>query len=263
MACTEYLAEALEAYRNVETCQHLILVDYPGKAAAIGDAGVHRFEDLVARGARRFRDRGHVARRYRRHRLHQRHHRQAQGGRAVALQFVLPVPRAAAVERREASQDDEVRMAVLPLFHSYGQTCVMNTVLAHASTLTLMPRFDPAKAMEVIQRDKVTHFAAVPTMYLTMLNHPERAKYDLSSLRMCATRRRADSDRNAGNLAAATTSSDSRGLRPDRDFAHGHLEPGPRRAADRLLRQADLGLPDQDRRRQRQHAAGRARKATC
>ena len=39
----------------------------------------------------------------------------------------------------------------------------------------------------MIERDKVTHFAAVPTMYLTMLNHPDRAKYDLSSLRMCGS----------------------------------------------------------------------------
>src|SRR5262249_44800149 len=54
VACTEYLAEALEAYRNVETCRHLILVDYPNKAAAVGDAGVHSFSDLVARGGRDF-----------------------------------------------------------------------------------------------------------------------------------------------------------------------------------------------------------------
>jgi long-chain acyl-CoA synthetase len=87
----------------------------------------------------------------------------------------------------EVWREDEVRMAVLPLFHSYGQSCVMNTVLAMGSTLTLMVRFDAAKAMEMIERDKVTHFAAVPTMYLTMLHHPERNKYDLSSLRMCAT----------------------------------------------------------------------------
>jgi long-chain acyl-CoA synthetase len=73
------------------------------------------------------------------------------------------------------------------LFHSFGQSCVMNTVLALGSTMTCMPRFEPAKAMEMIQRDKVTHFAAVPTMYLTMLNHPDRAKYDLSSLRTCGS----------------------------------------------------------------------------
>lgn len=54
VACTEYLAEALEAYRNVETCHHLILVDYPNKAPAVGDPGVHRFDDLVERGEAEF-----------------------------------------------------------------------------------------------------------------------------------------------------------------------------------------------------------------
>ena len=87
----------------------------------------------------------------------------------------------------EPRQANEVRMAVLPLFHSFGQSCVMNTVLALGSTLTLMVRFDPVKALEMIARDKVTHFAAVPTMYQTMLTHPDLAKYDLSSLRICGS----------------------------------------------------------------------------
>ncbi len=87
----------------------------------------------------------------------------------------------------EEPRETDVRMAVLPLFHSFGQSCVMNTVLAMSSTLTLMPRFDPAKAMEIIERDRVTHFAAVPTMYQAMLHHPDRAKYDLSSLRMAGS----------------------------------------------------------------------------
>ena len=63
----------------------------------------------------------------------------------------------------------------------------MNTVLALGSTMTCMVRFDPVKALEMIARDKVTHFAAVPTMYLQMLNHPDRPQYDLSSLRTCGS----------------------------------------------------------------------------
>ena len=53
--------------------------------------------------------------------------------------------------------------------------------------LTLIPRFDPGKALEIMQRDRVTIFEGVPTMYSAMLHHPERDEFDLSSLRVCAS----------------------------------------------------------------------------
>ncbi|HEX3241144.1 MAG TPA: long-chain fatty acid--CoA ligase [Solirubrobacterales bacterium] len=75
----------------------------------------------------------------------------------------------------------------LPLFHSFGQTVSMNASLMVGATLTLVPKFDPALALETIQRDKVTHFYGVPTMYGALLHHPERESYDSSSLRTCIT----------------------------------------------------------------------------
>ncbi len=75
----------------------------------------------------------------------------------------------------------------LPLFHSFGQTVSMNASLMIGATLTLVPKFDPALALETIQRDKVTHFYGVPTMYGALLHHPERESYDSSSLRTCIT----------------------------------------------------------------------------
>jgi long-chain acyl-CoA synthetase len=51
-------------------------------------------------------------------------------------------------------------------------------------TLTMIPRFDPGKALEIIQRDTVTVFEGVPTMYTAMLNHGEKDQYDLSCLRI-------------------------------------------------------------------------------
>ena len=53
--------------------------------------------------------------------------------------------------------------------------------------MTMIPRFDPGKALEIIQRDGVTLFEGVPTMYHAMLNHPERERYDVSSLRTCVS----------------------------------------------------------------------------
>jgi long-chain acyl-CoA synthetase len=60
---------------------------------------------------------------------------------------------------------DEIGLAALPLFHSFGQTCVMNNMLYAGGTITLMTRFEPQKALEVLARDRVSYFAGVPTMY--------------------------------------------------------------------------------------------------
>jgi long-chain acyl-CoA synthetase len=75
----------------------------------------------------------------------------------------------------------------LPLFHSFGQTVSMNASLMVGACLTLVPRFDPGQALETIQRDRVTHFYGVPTMYGALLHHPERESFDTSSLRTCIT----------------------------------------------------------------------------
>jgi long-chain acyl-CoA synthetase len=75
----------------------------------------------------------------------------------------------------------------LPLFHSFGQTCTMNAAICCGATVTLLPRFDPGKALEILQRDRCTIFEGVPTMYGALLNHPDRASYDVSSLRCCAS----------------------------------------------------------------------------
>jgi long-chain acyl-CoA synthetase len=75
----------------------------------------------------------------------------------------------------------------LPLFHSFGQTCTMNAAICTGATVTLLPRFDPAKALEILERDACTVFEGVPTMYGAILHHPDRDKVDASSLRVCAS----------------------------------------------------------------------------
>jgi long-chain acyl-CoA synthetase len=79
----------------------------------------------------------------------------------------------------------DVALATLPLFHSFGQTCIQNATLALGGTFTLLPRFTPEAALEIIQRDRVTLFAGVPTMYFAILNCPSAGNYDLSSLKWC------------------------------------------------------------------------------
>jgi long-chain acyl-CoA synthetase len=84
-------------------------------------------------------------------------------------------------------EPDDVVMGCLPLFHSFGQTCGLNAAVSSGACLTLLPRFDPSKALEVIQRDRVTLFEGVPTMYVALLNHPQRGDYDVGSLRLCVS----------------------------------------------------------------------------
>ncbi len=80
---------------------------------------------------------------------------------------------------------DDVALGALPLFHSFGQTCGMNACISIGATLTMLPRFDPVKALEIIQRDRVSIFQGVPTMYNAMLHCDRREEFDLSCLRLC------------------------------------------------------------------------------
>jgi long-chain acyl-CoA synthetase len=82
---------------------------------------------------------------------------------------------------------EAVVLGALPLFHTFGQTCGMNATLGGGGTLTLIPRFDPAKALEIIQRDRVNVFQGVPTMYGAMLHLDNRDDYDVSTLKVCAS----------------------------------------------------------------------------
>ena len=82
---------------------------------------------------------------------------------------------------------DDVALGTLPLFHSFGQTCIQNATVAAGGTMTLLPRFTPQDALEIMQRDRVTLFAGVPTMYFAILNHEGGDQYDLSSLRYSLT----------------------------------------------------------------------------
>jgi len=81
--------------------------------------------------------------------------------------------------------EEDVVLGALPLFHSFGQTCGLNTSVSAGACLDLIPRFDPGKALETIDHDRVTIFQGVPTMYHAMLNHPERDRFDTSYLRLC------------------------------------------------------------------------------
>ncbi|MGW5670560.1 long-chain-fatty-acid--CoA ligase [Micromonospora sp. NPDC003776] len=82
---------------------------------------------------------------------------------------------------------DDVVFGALPLFHSFGQTVALNCAIAAGATLTLLPRFDAAQALEILVRDRATLFAGVPTMYAALLAAAGDDQPDLSALRTCVS----------------------------------------------------------------------------
>ena len=83
---------------------------------------------------------------------------------------------------------DDVIMGCLPLFHVFGLTCSLNAGVLAGACLTLLPRFDGGKALDMVARDKVTVFQGVPTMFAAMLHGSER---ELSTCRPCGSASRA------------------------------------------------------------------------
>ncbi|WP_374944306.1 long-chain fatty acid--CoA ligase [Sphingomonas sp.] len=76
-------------------------------------------------------------------------------------------------------------VGVLPLFHVFANTCVLNRTVLNGGTIVMLPRFDAGQTLAAIARTKATALPGVPTMYRALLDHPRIAKTDFSSLRVC------------------------------------------------------------------------------
>jgi long-chain acyl-CoA synthetase len=70
----------------------------------------------------------------------------------------------------------------VPLFHVTGEVPVMLNSFVIGRTMVLMPKWDAGEALKLIEKEKITYFVGVPTMSLELMQHPDRDKYDLSSL---------------------------------------------------------------------------------
>ncbi|OYY67045.1 class I adenylate-forming enzyme family protein, partial [Sphingomonas sp. 28-62-11] len=73
-------------------------------------------------------------------------------------------------------------LTVIPLFHVTACSAALMGVVAAGSTMIFMRKWDPVRAMEIIEREKVHATGGVPTIAWQLLEHPDRPKYDLSSL---------------------------------------------------------------------------------
>jgi acyl-CoA synthetase (AMP-forming)/AMP-acid ligase II len=71
----------------------------------------------------------------------------------------------------------------VPLFHVTGEVPVMLNSFVVGRCMVIMPKWDATEALRLIEKEKVTYFVGVPTMSLELMNHPERHRFDLSSLK--------------------------------------------------------------------------------
>ncbi|NVE95436.1 AMP-binding protein [Altererythrobacter lutimaris] len=79
----------------------------------------------------------------------------------------------------------EVFMGALPFFHVFANTSLLNHAVATGASIAMLPRFDAGQVLKTIAKYRATGFPGVPTMFQALLDHPDLAKTDLSSLKVC------------------------------------------------------------------------------
>ena len=81
-------------------------------------------------------------------------------------------------------RQDDVIITVLPLFHVFGLSSILNIAVRFGCTMSLIPRFDAGTVLAAIQQHRATIFEGVPTMFMALLQHPQLDQYDVTSLRV-------------------------------------------------------------------------------
>ena len=82
-------------------------------------------------------------------------------------------------------EPEDGQLGVLPLFHIYGMTVVMNATLFNGAAYYPLPAWEAQEAISLIEDEELTLFHGVPAMYNDIINQPGAEEFDLSSLRMC------------------------------------------------------------------------------
>ncbi len=84
----------------------------------------------------------------------------------------------------DRAMDDRI-VGVLPFFHVFANTCVLNRTVLNGGRIVMLPRFEAKATLAAIARTRATALPGVPTMYQALLDHPDIARTDFSSLRVC------------------------------------------------------------------------------
>ena len=133
-------------------------------------------------------------------------------------------------DRRQRGRPAARRAAAVPLVRSDLRD---ERVDQRARAVSLIPRFDPVKALEILERDKITIFEGVPTMYNALLAVPDRDRYDTSSLRVCVSGGASMPVEMLRELRRGVRLQDARGLRAVGDLAGRLVQPPATASASR------------------------------
>lgn len=79
----------------------------------------------------------------------------------------------------------EVFMGALPFFHVFANTALLNHAVVTGASIAMVPRFETEQVLQTIQQYGTTGFPGVPTMFQALLDHPDLARTDLSTLKVC------------------------------------------------------------------------------
>lgn len=84
--------------------------------------------------------------------------------------------------------DEEDRlMGVLPFFHVFANSAVLNRTVQRGGEIVMLPRFDAKQTLKAITKNQITAMPGVPTMYQALLDHPDVEKTNFSSLKVCVS----------------------------------------------------------------------------
>ncbi|MEO8722768.1 MAG: long-chain fatty acid--CoA ligase [Sphingobium sp.] len=78
-------------------------------------------------------------------------------------------------------------IGVLPLFHVFANTCVLNRTISMGGEIIMLPRFNAGQVLEAVERTQATALPGVPTMFQALLDHPKIGSTDCTSLRACVS----------------------------------------------------------------------------
>ncbi|MGF1726997.1 long-chain-fatty-acid--CoA ligase [Photobacterium nomapromontoriensis] len=166
LPCGEY---CLEGFNQSPNCKHFITIE-SGAGTALPE-GAHRFNQWLQSDLEKF----------------DAVYRRAEDtcvilytsgttGRAKGAELSQSnmLCNAQACQALTNQKGTDVSIAILPLFHTFGQSLIMNTSILAGSALVLIPRFVPKNVMQQMQTHKVTHLAGVPTMFIGLLAFAEK-----------------------------------------------------------------------------------------
>ncbi|GAA3951071.1 AMP-binding protein [Gordonia caeni] len=122
--------------------------------------------------------------------------------KGVMLSHRNLVANVAQIEPLNGMTADDVVLAVLPFFHIYGMTVLLNAALKARAALLVMPRFDMVEFLEGVQQHKVTYAFIAPPVAVALAKHPVVDNYDLSSIHTMLSGA-APLDAELGNAVAA------------------------------------------------------------